>query len=54
VGISSAGVFFIVFLLGYSWLSWQGIKNDQSKELSSIAELGGMRSIRIFPITNTP
>lgn len=31
----------IVFLLGYSWLSWQGVKKDQSKELSSIAELSG-------------
>lgn len=35
------GIFFVVFLVSYSWLSWQGVKNDQSKELSSIAELSG-------------
>jgi diguanylate cyclase (GGDEF)-like protein/PAS domain S-box-containing protein len=34
-------VFFIVFLVGYSWLSWQGVRTDQSNELSSIAELSG-------------
>ena len=34
-------VFFIIFLLGYSWLSWHLVKRDQSKVLSSIAELSG-------------
>ena len=34
-------VFFIVFFAGYSWTSLQGVKEDQSKELSSIAELSG-------------
>jgi diguanylate cyclase (GGDEF)-like protein/PAS domain S-box-containing protein len=40
-GFRILAIFFIVFLAGYSWLSWQGVKNDQSKELSSIAELSG-------------
>lgn len=34
-------VFSVVFLLAYSWLSWHGVKKDQSNELSSIAELSG-------------
>ena len=40
-GFNLLSGFFIVFLLGYSWLSWQGVKSEQSRELSSIAELGG-------------
>jgi PAS domain S-box-containing protein len=40
-GFKLLAVFFIVFLLGYSWLSWQEVKKDQSNELSSIAELSG-------------
>jgi diguanylate cyclase (GGDEF)-like protein/PAS domain S-box-containing protein len=40
-GFNILAIFFIVFLMGYSWLSLQGVKKDQSKELSSIAELSG-------------
>lgn len=40
-GFILLAIFFVVFLVGYSWLSWQGVKKDQSTELSSIAELSG-------------
>ncbi len=40
-GFNLLAVSFIVFLAGYSWLSWQSVKQDQSNELSSIAELSG-------------
>ena len=40
-GFKLLAVFFTVFLVGDSWLSWQGVKKDQSNELSSIAELSG-------------
>jgi diguanylate cyclase (GGDEF)-like protein/PAS domain S-box-containing protein len=40
-GFGLLAIFFIVFLAGYSWMTWQGVKRDQSKELSSIAELSG-------------
>lgn len=40
-GFKLLALFFIVFMLGYTWLSWQGVKKDQSAELSSIAELSG-------------
>jgi diguanylate cyclase (GGDEF)-like protein/PAS domain S-box-containing protein len=40
-GFILLAIFFLVFLIGYSWLSLQGVKNDQSKELSSISELSG-------------
>ena len=40
-GFILLALFFVVFLLVYSWLSWQGVKRDQSNELSSIAELSG-------------
>lgn len=40
-GFIFLAVMFIVFLAGYSWLSWQGVKKDQTDELASIAELSG-------------
>ena len=40
-GFNLLAVSFTVFLAGYSWLSWQGVKKDQSNELASIAELSG-------------
>ena len=40
-GFNLLAVSFIVFLAGYSWLSWQSVKQDQSNELASIAELSG-------------
>lgn len=40
-GFSILVVFFIVFLVAHSWMAWQGVKRDQSNELSSIAELSG-------------
>lgn len=41
LGFKLLAVFFIIFLVSYTWLSWQGVKKDQSNELSSIAELSG-------------
>ncbi|HUX89349.1 MAG TPA: EAL domain-containing protein [Gallionellaceae bacterium] len=38
---SLLALFFVSFLLAYSWSSYQGEKRDQSAELSSIAELSG-------------
>lgn len=40
-GFIFLAVFVVLFLVVYSWLSWHGVKRDQSKELSSIAELSG-------------
>lgn len=40
-GVNLLTVFFIAFLVGYSWLSWRGVKMDESNELASIAELSG-------------
>jgi hypothetical protein len=40
-GFVLLAIFFVVFLIGYSWLSWHSVKNDQSKELSSISVLSG-------------
>ena len=40
-GVKLLAIFFIFFLVAYTWLSWQGVKKDQSGELSSIAELSG-------------
>jgi len=40
-GFNILVVFFIVFLVAHSWMAWQGVKKDQSNELSSIAELSG-------------
>jgi hypothetical protein len=40
-GFNSFIVFLLIFLLFYSWLTLQDIKQDQSKELSIIAELSG-------------
>jgi diguanylate cyclase (GGDEF)-like protein/PAS domain S-box-containing protein len=38
-GFVLLALFFSVFLLGYSLISWQGVKKDQASELSSIAEI---------------
>jgi len=40
-GVRLLTAFFVVFLVAYSWLSWQGVKKEQLQELSSIAELSG-------------
>lgn len=41
LGFVLLALFFAVFLAGYSWLSWQGVKKDQLNEMASIAELSG-------------
>ena len=40
-GFNVLAAFFVVFFSGYSWLSWQAVKQDHSLELSSVAELSG-------------